>query len=294
MLNRLQIGGLSLAVSVFALLLPFRLSATAAVIGQQPTPPQAMPAAGAQAEEIEFRALLQRYYDAVARKDIEALERIWHSGGPARSQRNLFVMDFELRDVALEALSLSGVAADAGGGRARVVADLTIATATTKKTRRERRVRDITFLSEAGTWKIWNETSAGPQLAQRLLSTPDAERDRLIASEPELVSEDALSGLSREVDRMRNEGMSPRILQVLALQGRLARAVGNTAVLARSLLDSGLIYQNTGNQEAAASAFAEAREAFVEAGAAAEVAACDLNLGNAAYLLRDWAAALEH
>jgi tetratricopeptide (TPR) repeat protein len=255
--------------------------------------PPAAPAA-APADEAAFKALLQRYYDAVARKDIEALEQVWHSGGPARSQRNLLIVDFEVRDVVLERLSLSQASADAGGGRARVVADLSITTIKTKKTRRERRVRDITFLPDAGTWKIWNEASAGDRLAQRLLSAPDAERDRLIASEPELVSDDALSGLTREVTRMRGQGISPRILEVLALQGRLARAVGNSAVLGRSRLDAGLIHQITGNVEAAGPAFAEARDAFVEAGDAAEVAACDMNLGNVAYLQRNYPKALEH
>jgi tetratricopeptide (TPR) repeat protein/CHAT domain-containing protein len=282
------------AVFVYALLMSSRVWTTPALALQQATPPQALPTAGAESAESELKALVQRYYDAVARKDVEAVGQTWHSGGPARAQRNIVVMDFELRDITLTALTLSGVAADANGGRARVVADLTITTVNTQKTRRERRVRDMTFLPEAGIWKIWNEASAGAQLAQRLLSVSDVERDRLIASEPELVSDDALIGLSREVARLRGEGISPRILEVLALQGRLARAVGNTAVLARSLLDAGLIHQITGNPEPAAPAFAEARDAFVEVGDASEVAACDTNLGNVAYLLRDYPAAFEY
>ena len=259
---------------------------------QDPGRPPAAPAT-LQGGEPEFRAVLEQYYEAVARKDIEALERLWHSGGPARSQRNLLVLDFETRDVALRSLTLSQVAADAGGGRARMVADLTTTTRKTQQTRRERRVRDLTFLPEAGAWKIWNDASAGDRLAQRLLSLTDAERDAVIAAEPELLSDDALSGLTRALTQMR-QSMSPRLLEVLALQGRLARAVGNSGVLARSLLDAGLIYQVTGNLESAAPAFADAREVFVEAGDAAGVASCDMNLGNAAYGRRDYAAAFEY
>ncbi|MDO8836323.1 MAG: CHAT domain-containing tetratricopeptide repeat protein, partial [Vicinamibacterales bacterium] len=158
---------------------------------------------------------------------------------------------------------------------------------------RERRVRDLTFLPEAGVWRIWNDASAGDRLAQRLLSLPDAERDAVIAAEPELLSDDALSGLTRALTQMR-QAMSPRLLDVLALQGRLARAVGNSGVLARSLLDAGLIHQVTGNLEAAAPAFADAREVFVEAGDAAGVASCDMKLGNAAYGRRDYTAAFEY
>lgn len=256
---------------------------------QDPTRPPAAPAS-LQGGEAEFRAVLQQYYEALARKDIESLERLWHSGGPARSQRNVLVVDFEMRDVVLHSLALSQVAADAGGGRARVMADLMTTTRKTNKARRERRVRDLTFLPEAGIWKIWNDASAGDRLAQRLLSLTDAERDAVIAAEPELLSDDALSGLTRALTQMR-QSMSPRLLGVLALQGRLARAVGNSGVLARSLLDAGLIHQVTGNLEAAAPAFADAREVYVEAGDDAGVASCDLSLGNVAYGRRDYAEA---
>ncbi|MDO8834211.1 MAG: hypothetical protein Q7V01_01385, partial [Vicinamibacterales bacterium] len=51
---------------------------------QDPGRPPAAPAA-LHGGEAEFRAVLEQYYEAVARKDIEALERLWHSGGPARS-----------------------------------------------------------------------------------------------------------------------------------------------------------------------------------------------------------------
>src|SRR3972149_4775356 len=65
---------------------------------QQAARPEVAVPAGAQADEAAFRDLLQRYYTAVARKDVEALEAVWHSGAPARSQRNLLVVGFELRD----------------------------------------------------------------------------------------------------------------------------------------------------------------------------------------------------
>jgi tetratricopeptide (TPR) repeat protein len=245
----------------------------------------------AQPEEAAFRALIERYYAAVAAKDIAGLERCWHPGGPARSQRNVMAVDFELRDVALAGVTLSDVGADPGGGRARVMVDVDVTTVKTQHTRRERRVRDMTFLLDDTQWKIWNDASAGDRLAQRLVDAPATERDALLTTEPELASDDALAGLTRIVARLRGQGMSPSILDVLGLQGRLARRVGNHSILGRSLLDAGLIHQITGNATGAVTAYQDARAAFVEAGDAAEVAACDQNLGNAAYALRDYAKA---
>ncbi len=281
----------ALAVTACLVLPPLLVEA----IPQQPPPvPSAMPSASPAADEAAFAALVRQFYDGVARKDIAAVEGTWHTQAPARAQRNILVMGFELRDETPAAITLSRISADAGGGRVRAVVDVRVRTIRTGHTRQQRRVRDLTFLPEGGAWKIWNDASAGPELARRLLAVSGGEREALLAAEPELVSDEALEGLTREIGILRNQGMSPGLLDVLTLQQRLARAVGNTAVRARSLLDTGLIHQISGEHEIASPAFAEAREAFLEVGDAEQVAACDANLGNIEYLLRNYQKAFDH
>jgi tetratricopeptide (TPR) repeat protein len=252
-----------------------------------------VPAAGAQAPEAAFRGLLQRYFDAYVRKDIEAMAACWHVRGPARYGRNIVLLEFDLRSVALDTLSLRDVSADPGGGRARAVIDLTVTDAKTGRIRHERRIRDFTFLEGDDGWKIWNEASAAPQLAARLLGVPADQRDALLAREPDLASDDTLTGLGLEAGRLQSQGKFEDVLEILGLQGRLARTLGNQGVLGRTQLNSGSILMMSGRRDEAGRAFTSAREAFVADGSDGDAAACDANLANLAYAAGDFVRAAD-
>ena len=107
----------------------------------------------------------------------------------------------------LTGLAVTGASADAGGGRARAIIDLTVKDKKTGTTHKERRVRDFTLLpDDSGAWKIWNEGTPSGELARRLLAAPEDERDRLVAADPELASTDTLAGLAAEAGHL--QGLS--------------------------------------------------------------------------------------
>ncbi len=173
-------------VIAFIVLLTVGLAATASAQPPAGVPPPAATLAPADAQRI-FSDLLQRFFAAYARKDIEGMTTLYHTGGPARFRRNSVLVEFDLRQVEIGGLTVRNASADAGGGRARAVVDLKVTEAKTKKVWNERRVRDFTFLpDDTGTWKIWNEVSPAGELARRLLAAPAAERDALLAAEPEI------------------------------------------------------------------------------------------------------------
>ena len=80
---RASIATLALLVVVFA-----------GTASAQPPAASATPAptlAPAEAQRV-FTDLLQRFFDAYARKDIEGMAALWHTGGPARYRRNVVVV----------------------------------------------------------------------------------------------------------------------------------------------------------------------------------------------------------
>ena len=79
----------------------------------------------AEAERM-FKDLLQRFFEAYARKDLEGMTALWHPGGPARYRRNVVLVEFDLRQVELAGLAVRNAGADPGGGRARAILDLTV------------------------------------------------------------------------------------------------------------------------------------------------------------------------
>ena len=277
----------------FIVLLIAGLAATATAQPPAGVPPPAATLAPAEAQRI-FSDLLQRFFDAYARKDIEGMTALYHTGGPARFRRNAILVEFDLRQVEIGGLTVRNAGADAGGGRARAVVDLKVTEEKTKKVWNERRVRDFTFLpDDTGAWKIWNEVSPAGELARRLLATPAAERDALVAAEPEMSSDDALTGLMSEAGRLQAQQRYDAVLDALSLQVRLARALGNVEALGRGLIQTGSLRMMIGDYAEAGEAFSAAREAFVTLDNRGEVAGCDANLANLAYMQGRFAEAAE-
>ncbi len=262
----------------------------------QPPAAVAQPAAAlapADAQRI-FSDLLQRFFAAYARKDIAGMTTLYHTGGPARFRRNSVLVEFDLRQIEIGGLVVKNAGADAGGGRARAVVDLKVTEAKTKKVWNERRVRDFTFLpDDAGTWKIWNEVSPAGELARRLLAAPAAERDALLAAEPELSSNDTLTGLIAEAGRLQQQKRYDAVLDALGLQVRLARTLGDLDSEGRGLIQTGSLQMLTGGYPEAGEAFSAAKVAFAALGNRGEVAGCDANLANLAYMQGRFAEAAE-
>jgi tetratricopeptide (TPR) repeat protein len=238
----------------------------------------------AEAERV-FKEILQRFFEAYARKDLDGMTTLYHPGGPARFRRNVVLVEFDLRQVELGGLTVRNASADAGGGRARAILDLKVADEKTKKVRNERRVRDFTFLpDDTGAWRIWNEVSPAGELARRLLATPSADRDALIAAEPEMSSDDTLTGLASEAGRLQAQQRYDQVLDALAIETTLARLLGNMDALGGALIQTGSLRMLTGRYPEAADAFTGAREAFVATGNPGEIAGSDANLANLAYM----------
>jgi tetratricopeptide (TPR) repeat protein len=235
--------------------------------------------------ERTFTALLQRFFQAYTAKDIEGMTSLWHPNGPARSRRNVVLVEFDTRQIAMVGLTVNGASADAGGGKARAVLELAVTDTRVGKTRNERRVRDFTFFpDDTGVWRIWNEVSPAAELARQVLAAPAAERNALIAARPELASDDTINGLTTEAGRIQSQGRYEDVLDVLAVQARLARSLDNQDALGRSLANTGSIRMMTGRYPEAGEAFTAAREAYSAVANTEEVAACDANLGNLAYM----------
>ncbi len=239
--------------------------------------------------------MLTRFYEAYGRKDLPALETLWHPRGPARYGRNVVELEFELKTATLLNLSVTQASITPGGGRARVIIDLNVEDAKTKRVRHERRVREITFLQDEGTWKIWNDGAGGiaMEIAARLLAATPDERTRLIASDPEVRSDDTLASVSLHVNRLRSQGKFGEVIDALSVRSALARALGDEGVLATSLLDTGLVYQVQGRTEEASRAYAEARVLYAKVGTKSEVAIIDSNLGGVDYVRGDYASAAD-
>ena len=250
--------------------------------------PASMPAGDA---ERQLQALVEQYYAAYAREDLRAMEALWHPDGPAKDARKVLEAEFEARDATLERARLFDVAVDAGGGRARGLIELRVTVR--GHTRLERRARDLTFLPYAGTWRLWNEASAGRRLAARALTVEPDGLDAATAAEPELLSDDAIDGLATEAMTARTRGQGSEAMRATEVRLRLARTAGHDGAVASSLTEIGLQHQMVGRYAEAAQAFGEARALVARTGTPRELAAAEMNVAAIDYLEARYAAAIE-
>ena len=84
------------ALTAFIVLLAVGLAAAASAQPPASAPAPAATLTPAEAQRI-FTDLLQRFFDAYARKDIEGMTTLYHPGGPARFRRNVILVEFDLR-----------------------------------------------------------------------------------------------------------------------------------------------------------------------------------------------------
>ena len=245
---------------------------------------KAAPVLSTEQAQTVFTDVLRRYYEAYGRQDLEAVAAEWHPAGPAHFRRNILQVEFDMRRTAVTGLIVLAASSDAGGGHVRAVVDWTITDKKTGRSTRERRVRDFTMLPDAsGAWKIWNEGTASPDLARRLLAIPEADREGALASNPELASSDTISALSVEAGRLQQQQRWRDSIEVLRLETLLARKLGDTTAVGRSLMQTGSLQMMTGRRPEALESLTAAREIFVAEGSAPDIASVDANLANLAY-----------
>ena len=237
---------------------------------QQPTsvPPPAQVLTAAEAQRV-FTDVLQRYFEAYARQDLNGMVAEWHPAGPAR-----FTAQHRRRRVRPAA----GCARRAGRSAAPRPTPAAAARGRSSiwpsPTRRAGGPRasggsatSRCCRTTSGAWKIWNEGTVNAELARRLLAIPEADRESALASDPELASSDTLAGLAAEA----GTAAGSRPIRRCARGTRASRRAwpGSSVtrtVVGRSLLQTGSLQMLTGRHAEALEAFTAARDAFVAEG----------------------------
>ena len=276
---------ISLSRSLLPLWLGVVLLVPGVVAGQtfgQPTS-QALPMASPD-DQREIRELLQRYNDAYVRKDLPSLEAMWHPQGTARYLRNLIDLEFETYDTIVRDLAIYAIGVDGAVGRASTTIDRLVVNRKTKVERRERRVRDYALRKDQdGHWKMYSEAPATSRLSRRVMEAAKDQRAVLLESEPELVSDDTITGLFSDADYARTKFDMTGALDVLSVAADVARKLQRDSALGKSLMDAALILHLAGQFPKAEMVLVDACAAFRTAQAKEEIPACDANLGNARY-----------
>ncbi|MGH9799059.1 MAG: tetratricopeptide repeat protein, partial [Blastocatellia bacterium] len=176
------------------------------------------------------------------RKDWPALQAMWHSGAPTRSQR----LEILQRQFAGGELSFSPPIVSRFKIEGEVVS-LRVSTRRTVKFGNTNSITDvrieIAFVKEGGQWKLWSEVSPLTALLNALTDAKtDEVRRRLLDQEGDLVTRELLFLLAGQSDRAYAQGDYSRSMNLLQSQILVAEWLNNRSELSDAWHKTGIIH----------------------------------------------------
>src|SRR6266849_3704170 len=272
---------LSVAVAIFGL-----DKSTSLVAGQEPSPDEAL-----------LRAVVSRYFDLFAKRDLDDLLKQWSANAADLEARRKELQQafaandrFEVRNLTIRKLSLEGDKASA-----QVAIEIT---ASDVKTRRPSTTfgkmnRAMEFVKESGAWKIAHEASAEEDLAASLAAAPNAKRKSIIEDNTELRGPALTRALIARGNRLRTQGNFPEALNLYQFAKAEAERAGDRAGMAAAFRSVGTAKRMQGDYTAALDSYRQSLAIDEASGNKPGIAAALNSLAGTEYLEGEFVKALE-
>jgi CHAT domain-containing protein len=204
------------------------------------------------ADEAPLRALVDRFFAAYAKKDLDSFMQLWSAKSPEVDSRRKAMGEVFGANGKIELINLSvrNVAIDGEKARVRVIAEISAVDAKTGKAAVGfgKMNRAFQLVKEDGVWKVWSESSAEDDLvAAALAAKSEAERASLLAAEKELVTVELRKALIVQGRRLDQRGDYAQALILYQLAQTVAEKIGDQAGIVSSLIRIGTVYRMQGN-----------------------------------------------
>jgi len=196
-------------------------------------------------EEVELRAVVVKYFDAYAKKDLDAISSLWSKDAPgSASRRDLLQRMFANEDYQFSEPAISRIKIEGGHASARALIERKVTRFRGSSTMNIKSVRsDLSFVKENGEWKFWSETPSVAGLATALTAAKtDAEREALLAGDQDLVNRDLLALLANQSDGAFTQADYPRALSILLGQRLVAERLGEKKEASQAWMNTGIIH----------------------------------------------------
>jgi CHAT domain-containing protein/uncharacterized protein YchJ len=196
-------------------------------------------------DEAALRVLVVKYYNAYAKKDLDALASLWGKDSPAASRREMLQRMFAVEEYKFSELTITRVKIEGGAATARVAVEreTTSVRGAAQSVRKSAIRADFSFVRENGEWKFWSEAPAVLGLTTALASAKsDAEREALLEADKDLITRDLMIALNSQSDRAYAMAEYPRALSILISQRLVAEKLGDRKEISHAWMNTGIIY----------------------------------------------------
>ena len=236
-------------VATLLLLIQLCTSATAAVSVQS-------------VDEAAIRAIVERYLDAYSKKDLDAIAQLWSDKSPDLGQMKARLKDFFSSNNQIEAKNCRFRQLKIEDDLATALVTFEVAALEAKTNKPSlglgKGSEKITFIREAGEWRIWQDASAEEELAPRLVAaTGNEEREKLLAEDNELLTPALGRSIYRIGERFRMQLDFEQALKAYDLMKVIGERTGDKYMLAISDNVTGVILVLLGDYEGGLKSFNE-------------------------------------
>jgi CHAT domain-containing protein len=243
-------------------------------------------------DERAITDLVTRFYEARASRDVPLYASLWSANAPRRVLPT-FPADVVFPYVTLEAgpVSVSRARQESITARARVSVPVTITENTGAPPRTQRWIRNMGFVKEETGWRVWSESPAADELAMDVArATTDEQRARLLAQDPDLMSEELALAIEGQGDRNFQGGDYKTAIGLYELESRIGEQVGSRLAVARGHLKLGQLKQLTRQAIGfVVEHFTKALDGFRALGDRARMASAEIGMGTTYYMMDDQA-----
>ena len=238
------------------------------------------------ADEPAIRVLVERYFAAYAKKDLEAIGRLWSDKSPDLPQTKARLKEFFSLNDKIETRNLSLRQFTVEGDRATALAMVEINAIDLKTGKPSigpgKMNRALGFSKEGGEWKVWRDISAEEELAARLIAAKsDTERIATLDAQPEFINLALRKSLIEQGVALRTKGNLSQALIVFELAKRVAEQINDQAGVGQTWNEIGFLHLIQGNPTLALDRYQKAQSVCEPLGDQGCIAGALTGIGNA-------------
>ena len=247
-------------------------------------------------DETAIRALIEQFYEAYGREDVEGVKRAWSAKVPGFERlMAAFAPAISGKDYSFSNLAIGRLEVKAIIANARTTVDATVVETASSRTARERWVRNFTLVKDPEGWRVWRDAPAAEDVALEIRSaTSAAQAAAIVEREPDLMVGEVCQALFGLGNRLRGSGRAGDADEVQRLSALVAERSGDPVVLGRSHTNFGVNHQLVAEYDRALERFERALALFEKAGDKASAAGAESNIGSALYLLKRYPESMQH
>ncbi|HEV8484042.1 MAG TPA: CHAT domain-containing protein [Blastocatellia bacterium] len=188
-------------------------------------------------DEAAIRALVEHYFAAYAKEDLDAIVQLWSDKSPDLAQAKARLKEFFSLNQQIETRNLSFRQFKVEGDHANALATVDVSGIDIKTGKPSAGLgnmnRALSIVKEAGEWRVWRDISAEEELAARLIAAKsDDERKAILGERPEFVNLGLRKALIEQGVALRAKANFPQALTTFELAQRVAEQINDQTGIA--------------------------------------------------------------